>query len=79
MVAWHHKLNGHKFGWTLGVCDGQGGLVHWGPWGSKESDMTEWLDLTELNPNEKFSRGAKQHGDLDERTSDLENGSNEIF
>ena len=24
MVGWHHRLNGHGFGWTLGVCDGQG-------------------------------------------------------
>ena len=27
MVGWHHRLNGHGFGWTLGVGDGQGGLV----------------------------------------------------
>ena len=27
MVGWHHWLNGHEFGWTLGVGDGQGGLV----------------------------------------------------
>jgi len=26
MVAWHHRLNGHGFGWTLGVGGGQGGL-----------------------------------------------------
>ena len=25
MVGWHHRLNGHGFGWTLGVGDGQGG------------------------------------------------------
>ena len=25
MVGWHHRLNGHEFEWTLGVCDGQGG------------------------------------------------------
>ena len=24
MVGWHHRLNGHGFGWTLGVGDGQG-------------------------------------------------------
>ena len=24
MVGWHHRLNGHGFGWTPGVCDGQG-------------------------------------------------------
>ena len=27
MVGWHHRLNGHGFGWTLGVGDGQGGLM----------------------------------------------------
>ena len=21
MVGWHHRLNGHGFGWTLGVGD----------------------------------------------------------
>ena len=25
LVGWHHRLNGHEFGWTLGVGDGQGG------------------------------------------------------
>ena len=25
-VGWHHRLNGHGFGWTLGVGDGQGSL-----------------------------------------------------
>ena len=24
MVRWHHRLNGHGFGWTLGVGYGQG-------------------------------------------------------
>ena len=27
MVGWHHQLDGHGFGWTLGVIDGQGGLA----------------------------------------------------
>ena len=27
MVGWHHQLNGHGFGWTPGVDDGQGGLA----------------------------------------------------
>ena len=26
-VGWHHQLNGHGFGWTPGVGDGQGGLA----------------------------------------------------
>ena len=35
MVGWHHQLDGHEFGWTLGVGDGQGGLACCGPWGCK--------------------------------------------
>ena len=27
MAGWHHRHNGHEFGWTPGVGDGQGGLV----------------------------------------------------
>ena len=44
MVGWHHQLDGHEFGYTLGVDDGQGGLTCCGPWGRKESDMTEQLN-----------------------------------
>ena len=43
MVGWHHCLDGHGFGWTLGVGDGQGGLVCCGSWGHKELDTTEQL------------------------------------
>ena len=49
MVGWHHRLNGHEFGWTPGVGDGQGGLACCGSWGCKESDKTERLKWTELN------------------------------
>ena len=35
IVGWHHRLNGHGFGWTLGVGDGQGGLAHCVSWGRK--------------------------------------------
>ena len=48
MVGWHHLHNGHGFGWTSGVGDGQGGLACCGSWGRKESDMTEQLNWTEL-------------------------------
>ena len=27
MIGWHHRLNGHGFGCTLGVGDRQGGLA----------------------------------------------------
>ena len=48
MAGWHHWLNGCESGWTLGVGDGQGGLVCCDSWGCKESDTTEpliWSDL----------------------------------
>ena len=41
MVGWHHRLDGHGFGWTQGVGDGQGGLACCSSWGRKESDTTE--------------------------------------
>ena len=47
VVGWHHQLNGHGLGWTLGVGDGQGGLACCGSWGHKESDTTEQLNWTE--------------------------------
>ena len=47
MVGWHHPLNGHGFGWTVGVGAGQGGLVCCGSWGRKESETTEWLNWTD--------------------------------
>ena len=43
-VGWHHQLNGHEFGWTPAVGDGQGGLVCCGSWGHKELDTTEQLN-----------------------------------
>ena len=49
MAGWHHRLDALEFGWTLGVDDGQGGLVCCDSWGHKESDTTERLNWTELN------------------------------
>ena len=48
MAGWHHRLDGHGFGWTPGVGDGQGGLACCNSWGRKESDRTEQLNWTEL-------------------------------
>ena len=47
MVGWYHHLNGHGFGWTAGVGDGQGGLGCCSSWSHKESDTTELLNWTE--------------------------------
>ena len=41
MVGWHHRPNGHEFEWTLGIDNGQGGLVCCGSWVRKELDTTE--------------------------------------
>ena len=58
MAGRHHWLDGRDSEWTPGVGDGQGGLVCCDSWGRKESDMTEWLNWTELerkNPYQYFS------------------------
>ena len=47
MVVWHDRLNGHGFGWTPGVGDGQRGLTCCDSWGHKELDTTERLTWTE--------------------------------
>ena len=52
MFGCHHRLNGHRFGWTLGTGDGQGGLACCGSWGCKESrhNWATEMNWTELNP-----------------------------
>ena len=54
MAGWHHRLDAHEFGWTLGVGDGQGGLACCDSWGHKESDTTEQLNWTELKQGRKW-------------------------
>ena len=55
MVGWHHWLDGHEFEQAPGIDDGQGDLACCSPWGRKESDMTEWLNWTDLNIINLFS------------------------
>ena len=49
MVGWHHQLDGHGFGWTLGVGDGQGGLVCCGPWGLRDGTLKSSLHATNIS------------------------------
>ena len=46
-VGWHYWLDGHGFGWTPGVGDGQGGLACCGSWVCKKPDTTQRLNWTE--------------------------------
>ena len=61
MIAWHHWHNGHGFGWTPGVSDGQGGLACYSPWGCKKLDTTEWLNWTEGFLHKSFLLILKTH------------------
>ena len=54
MIGWHHQLNGHGFGWTLGVDDGQEAW-HAAVHGVAKSRI--WLsDWTELNSPVKSAK-----------------------
>ena len=49
MVGWHHKLNGHGFGWTPGVGDGQGGLVCLVHGVTKsQTRLRDWTELKDI-------------------------------
>ena len=56
MVGRHHQLNGHGFGWTPGVDDGQGELVFCVSRGRKELDITERLNWTKLKATKSIHR-----------------------
>ena len=47
-MRWLDGLDGHGFGWTPGVGDGQGSLACCDSWDRKEADTAEWLNWTEL-------------------------------
>ena len=49
IFGWHHSINVHEFGCTLGVGDEQWGLVCCSSWGGKESDTTEWWNCVTLH------------------------------
>ena len=52
IVGCHHWLNGHEFGYTLEVGDGQGGLSCCDSWGCKVGhDWVTELNWTELMDN----------------------------
>ena len=55
MVGWHHPLNGHELGQTLGDGEGQGSLVCCSPWGRRELNTTDRLNSSpEIGPVQNF-------------------------
>ena len=59
MGGWHHRLDGREFRWTLGVGDGQGGLVCCNSWSHKESDTIEQLNWTEVDKRVQGPQGGR--------------------
>ena len=53
-MRWLHGITDlmDKFGWTLGVGDGQRGLACCDSWGRKESETTEQLTFAPALPYE---------------------------
>ena len=49
MAGWHHRLNGHEFGWTPGVGDGLGGLACCVRYMGSQSRtwLSDWTELTQ--------------------------------
>ena len=48
MLGWYHPLSGNEFEQAPEVDDGQGSLACCSPWGHKESETTELLNLKQL-------------------------------
>ena len=49
LAGWHHQLNGHELGQTLGDGEGQGSLACSNPQSRKKSDMTWQLNNTTIH------------------------------
>ena len=61
IAGWHHWLDGCESEWTLGVGDGQRGLVCCDSWVCKELDTTEWLNwLTDWLKNKPLGFWARK-------------------
>ena len=67
MAGWHHRLDGHGFGWTLGVGDGQGGLARAGNRASRpghralarSSLLRDWFPCAGATPAPRRPRSPR--------------------
>ena len=60
MVGWHHRLDGHGFGWTPGVGDGQGGLACCGHGVAQSRTQLKQLSSSSIIP---LNFEVSLHGD----------------
>ena len=52
VIEWHHWLNGHEFGQTLGDSEGQRSLACCSPWDPKELDrISDWTTTSRSTPS----------------------------
>ena len=56
---------GHEFEQTPGDSEGQGSLVCCSPWGCKESDMTKWLNNSNVRREIKRGKGGGEAARFD--------------
>ena len=61
MAGWYHWLDERESEWTLGIGNGQGGLVCCDSWSRKDLDTTEWMNWTELNLDNKRKHYLEQN------------------
>ena len=65
MVGWHHRQNGHGFGWTLGVGDGRHGMLWFMGCQRVGHDLVTELNLTELYGCESWTIKKAEHQRID--------------
>ena len=64
MNGWHHQINGHELGQTLGDGEGQRGLTCGSPRGCKELDTTWWLDNNYKTTKHSLTSWPSNHAPL---------------
>ena len=60
MVGWHHRLNGHEFGWAPGDGEGQESLAFCSSWGCR----VEYSWASELNWTNALEKEMATHSSI---------------